>query len=310
MNYTLHQLRVFQVIAKKKSITRASEALHLTQPAVSIQLKKLQDQFELPLTQILGRQLYLTKFGEKILEICNDIIEKDQQIKHTTNQFKGLLTGDVTISVVSTGKYVLPYFLKDFMVKYPHVDVSIQVSNRQDVIKKTMLNQNDISLVSILPKDLKINHYELMPNHLMLVKSKKLTKELNNKSLREIFDGQTHVLREKGSATRKTMEAFLEKHNIKPLKTITLVSNEAVKQAVLANLGISIMPLIGLKNELTNGSLKIIKTKHLPIENHWNLIHLKEKHISIAAKTLLKMINESKSVIINNEFDWVSRYLK
>ncbi len=114
MHYTLHQLKVFAKVCELKSITKASEELHLTQPAVSIQLKKLQDQFDIPLTEVIGRQLYVTEFGEQIVTVCNRLLQEAELIDYTTSQYKGLLTGKVHISSVSTGKYVIPYFLSGF----------------------------------------------------------------------------------------------------------------------------------------------------------------------------------------------------
>ena len=116
MNYTLQQIKAFHCIAKHKSITKASEELNLTQPAVSIQLKRFQDQFDIPLTEVIGRQLYLTDFGYKILDISEKILQNNDQIKEITNKYKGVLSGTITVSSVSTGKYVLPYFISDFII--------------------------------------------------------------------------------------------------------------------------------------------------------------------------------------------------
>ena len=117
MNYTLHQLTIFLKVVELQSITKASEELHLTQPAVSIQLKNLQNQFELPLTEVVGRQLYITDFGRNIAEASRRILMEAENIRHTVDQYKGILTGEIKVSVVSTGKYVIPYFLKPFMDK-------------------------------------------------------------------------------------------------------------------------------------------------------------------------------------------------
>ncbi len=131
MNYTLHQLKVFIKIVELRSVTRASEELHLSQPAVSIQLKKLQDQFEIPLTEVVGRQLYITNFGQRIAELGKNVLNEAEEIRFTTNAFKGLLTGELKISVVSTAKYVIPYFLEGFMSQHPEVDIKIDVSKNR-----------------------------------------------------------------------------------------------------------------------------------------------------------------------------------
>jgi len=130
MDYTFHQLKIFLTVARLKSITNASKELYLTQPAVSIQLKKFQDQFEMPLTEVIGRQLYLTDFGSEVVGISKKILEEAEALQSITSKYKGLVTGKINISIVSTAKYVMPYFLKGFMEKYPDVEINIDVTNK------------------------------------------------------------------------------------------------------------------------------------------------------------------------------------
>ena len=142
MNYTLHQLQVFLKITQTKSITKAAEELHLTQPAVSIQLKNLQDQFEIPLTEIVGRQLYVTEFGKEIALAAENIINEVYKINYKTSTFKGILTGKLKISIVSTGKYVMPYFLSDFTNKNTGIDLEMDVTNKLKVINSLKNNKH------------------------------------------------------------------------------------------------------------------------------------------------------------------------
>ena len=133
MNYTFHQLKVFVCIVKNQSVTKASEELYLTQPAVSSQLKKLQDQFDIPLTEVVGRKLFITEFGKEIAEVCKRILLASEELKETVNQYKGLISGHLKIAVVSTGKYVMPYFLSGLQ-RFPSVDVVLDVTNKQLVV--------------------------------------------------------------------------------------------------------------------------------------------------------------------------------
>ncbi|NQX90552.1 MAG: LysR family transcriptional regulator [Flavobacteriales bacterium] len=303
MNYTLHQLRVFQAICEEESITKASKALHLTQPAVSIQLKKLQEQFEFPLTEVIGRKLYITEFGKEIAAVSARVLQEAEALKATADQYKGLLTGSITLSVVSTGKYVMPYFLKSFAEKYPKVNLQIDVTNKTKVIRSMEENKTDFGLVSVLPDELDVVSEPLMENKLYLVKSasRTLPTTLKPKDLEDL----PLVMREEGSATRKAMTNYLKTHEIKPNKTWQLVSNEAAKQAVLADLGISIMPLIGLRNELKAGLIEIVPLKGLPIVTLWNLIHLKGKVLSPASAALLEHIKMHKEELVEENFSWV-----
>ena len=162
MNYTLHQLNVFLTVAEHGSITKAAEALHLTQPAVSIQLKNLQDQFDIPLTEVLGRQLYITDFGKEIVEASQNIINEVQVINQKLITFKDQIAGKLKISVVSTGKYIMPYFLTDFLQENPGVELKMDVTNKASVVSSLEKNEVDFSLVSIPPQRLALERITLM----------------------------------------------------------------------------------------------------------------------------------------------------
>jgi LysR family transcriptional regulator, low CO2-responsive transcriptional regulator len=307
MNYTLHQLQVFLKISQTASITKAAEELHLTQPAVSIQLKNLQDQFDIPLTEVVGRKLFITDFGNEIALAAEKILNEVYAINYKTLAHKGKLTGRLKLSVVSTGKYVMPYFLSNFMSQNEGVELLMDVTNKAKVIESLEKNEVDFSLVSVLPENLNIENIELMQNKLFLVAN---TKVLYKKKLydKNIFEELSLIYREKGSGTRFVMEKFIEKNSLPVRKKLELTSNEAVKQAVIAGLGCSIMPLIGIKNELSQGELQIIPVKDFPISSVWNLIWMKNKNFSPVAQAFLKHIEAQKSQIIQQHFDWFEKY--
>jgi len=304
MHYTLHQLKIFLKVSEYQSITKAAEDLHLTQPAISIQLKKLQEQFELPLTEVVGRQLYVTDFGKEIARRSNRILQEADGIKYTIDQYKGLLTGKIKISVVSTGKYVIPYFLKGFMDKFPGVEISIDVSNKNKVVEGIGRNESDFSLVSVLPQNINVKRVELMENRLYLVGSKQYEQTI--KKPRDL-EKVTMLFREEGSATRMAMENYLKDHEISVKKSMELVSNEAVKQAIMAGIGLSIVPLIGLRNALANEEIRVYELKGLPIITRWNLIYLEGKELTPAQQMLIQFIEENKHQIVQDKFEWAIR---
>lgn len=307
MNYTLHQLQIFLKITELQSITKASEELHLTQPAVSIQLKNFQDQFPIPLTEVVGRRLFVTDFGKEIAQASEKILNQVQEINYRTMAYQGKLSGRLKISVVSTGKYVMPYFMSDFMAEHTGVDLIMDVTNKTKVVRSLELNEVDFALVSVLPDKLKVDGVELMPNKLFYVSN--YDRELpKSPSKKHLFERTPLIYREPGSATRNAMEGFIEKNNFKVNKTMELTSNEAVKQAVIAGLGCSIMPLIGNKNALRNKDLKIVPVKGLPIITNWNLIWLQSKNLSPAAVAFLDYLRERKEFIIKDKFDWISDF--
>ncbi|WP_018342770.1 LysR family transcriptional regulator [Cytophaga aurantiaca] len=296
MNYTIHQLQIFIKVVQTKSITKASEELFMTQPAVSIQLKNFQDQFAVPLTEVIGRQLYITDFGKEIAKIAENVIEELEVINYKTNLYEGIMTGKLRISSASTGKYVIPFFLSEFLEKNSGIDLILDVTNKSKVIESLKNNETDFALVSVLPDNLPIEKEFLIENKLYLI---------GNKNIRD--ESKPLIYREEGSATRMAMEKYFNLHEGKKRKQMELTSNEAVKQAVIAGLGYSIMPLIGIKNELLNKQMYILKTKNLPIKTEWHLIWLKGKKLSPVSQAFLKFIQVEKKNILKSNFDW---YLK
>ena len=307
MNYTLNQLQVFLKIAETGSITKAAEALHLSQPAVSIQLKNFQDQFDIPLTELVGRRIYITDFGKEIAEAVENIIHQVHAINNKTLAYKGQLFGRLKMAVVSTGKYVMPYFLAGFIEQHQGIELRMDVTNRAQVIDSLMCNEVDFALVSIVPQGLRVDNLELFQNKLFLIGNAEARLK-RGRNGNEIFKDLPLIFREKGSGTRQTMEKFIESNDIPALKRLELASNEAVKQAVLAGLGYSIMSLVGVKNELYNNDLQIIPVEGLPIKTMWSLIWLPNKKLSPVANAFLEYMRQEKSQIIQNKFDWYEQY--
>ena len=307
MNYTLNQLRVFVAVVKAESVTKASEELHLSQPAVSIQLKNFEAQFEIPLTEVIGRKLYITEFGRDIAAAAEKIIEQVHAINYKTLAYKGELTGKLKISVVSTGKYVMPFFLSDFLSRHAGIELSMDVTNKSRVLESLENNEVDFALVSIPPTTINIEWLDLLPNRLYLVgKAGQMVDPISDAT--EFFQRVPLIFREKGSGTRQVMERFISEQNISVVKKMELTSNEAVKQAVLAGLGYSIMPLIGIRNELANNELEIIPVRGLPIQTTWSLIWLKGKKHAQASSSFLEFVNQNKSVIVAQNFGWCEPY--
>lgn len=307
MNYTINQLRLFLKITQTLSITKAAQELHLTQPAVSIQLKNLQAQFDIPLTEIIGRKIYITDFGKEIAKAAEKILEEVYAINYKTLAYQGQLFGSLKISVVSTGKYIIPYFLAGFLNKHKGIELQLDVTNKAQVIKSLENNEVDFSLVSVLPEHIGLNKLQLMQNQLYLIgnKDQKFKKKIYDT---KIFETLPIIYREEGSGTRQVMEKFIIKNKLPVQKKMELTSNEAVKQAVIAGMGYSIMPLIGVKNELNNGELQIIPVKGFPLKSIWNLIWLRDKGFSMAAKAYLNYLKEEKQNIIIDKFNWIDSY--
>lgn len=308
MNFTLHQLKVFSVIVEKRSITKAAEELNMTQPAASIQLRNFQDQFDIPLTEVIGRQLYVTNFGYEVYQIAEEILNQIENINYKTEAFKGLISGKLRISVVSTGNYVMPYFLNGFLKKHPQIDLTLDVSNKTKVINDLENNQVDFALVTVNPTHLEIYEERIMINKLYLVAAYNNKIEISKPEGKKVFNRIPLIFREDGSGTRFTMQQFFAEEEIQPSIKLELSTNEAIKQAVIADIGMSIVSLLSIKNELSQNELKIIPVKGLPLESHWKLIWLQKKSLSPVAEAFLDYVRKEKDLVYQNYFNWMEGF--
>ncbi len=295
MNFTIHQLSIFLEVSKHQNITRAAESMFMTQPALSIQLKNFQNQFEINLFEKAGRKLLLTDFGMSIAVIAENILKESEALKYKTKEYEGLLTGKLNIASASTGKYVIPFYLSGFINSHPGIDLKLNVSNKTEVIKNLQNKTVDFALVSVVPDGIDTEEEILLDNKLFLVNSS------------TTLDRRKPILyREQGSATRKATDSYFK--DTAKRKSMELTSNEAVKQSVIANLGYSIIPLIGIKNQLENEELHIIPSKGLPIITHWRLIWLKGRRLSPVAEAYLTFVREEKKNIFERSFKWIESY--
>lgn len=307
MNYTLHQLRIFLKVTQTLNITRAAEELFLTQPAVSIQLKNFQSQFSIPVIEIVQKKIYVTEFGKEVAKAAEAILAEVQETFQKMDAHRGLLTGTLRISSVSTGKYIAPYFLSEFMKAHSGLDLVLDVTNKSTVVEALETNSVDFAFVSIVPKHLALNKVELMENKLYLV-GKKQTDPRRKVYSPRFLETIPILFREPGSGTRYAMEQFFRRNRVTVRNKMELTSNEAVKQAVIAGLGYSIMPLIGIRNELKNGVLQIIPVKGMPIRSTWYLTWRKEKRMTPVATAYLDYLRNEKKNITQDTFGWTLKY--
>ncbi|MDX5321477.1 MAG: LysR family transcriptional regulator [Bacteroidota bacterium] len=293
MNFTLNQLRIFSKVAELGSITKAAQELHLTQPAVSIQLKNLQEQFALPIIEIVGRKVHVTDFGMELAKGAEAILEQVYAINYQSLSYQGQLTGKLKIMSVSTGKYVMPYFLEGFMKAHPGIELNYQVTNKSQVQTALEKNEIDFGLVSMLPEDLQLVSQPLLSNKLCLVGHPDLIHQGEELPWKEVLASHPFLFREPGSGTRIQTERWLKLHHIVLPKRMELSTNEAVKQAVKAGLGISIMPIIGIIDELKRKEIKIIEAPGLPMLSEWQLVHLKGKKLMPASLALIQYLQKN-----------------
>lgn len=292
MNFTLHQLYVFGMVAQKKSITRASKELHMTQPAVSIQIKQLQDAIDLPLIEVVGRKLYLTEAGKYLYQTFQNVDRELESFDAAVSQLKGGLKGRLTISAASTAKYFLPYLLGEFKKRYPEVDISLKVTNRNEVLQHLVQNEYDLAILTQVPENESIVAIPFLENQLVMCAAPQhhmVGKK--NIAIRDLKN-EPFLYRELGSGTRMVMEDYFKKHDIKTKPTMELGTNEAVKQAIMAGIGLSIISKLSLGNELYLNKIAILDIRNFPISTHWHIIYKTEKKISPVTQNFVSFLQE------------------
>ncbi|WP_020402454.1 LysR family transcriptional regulator [Gracilimonas tropica] len=288
MSFTLHQLDVFAEVAKQKSMTKAAEKLFMSQPAVSIQVKKIQEHFGVDLFEVIGKELYLTEAGKELYEAQKNIKKEVNSLEMALSEIKGMMRGSLNVAVVSTAKYFMPYILGAFRSKFDKIKISLKVTDRNEV--KELLRENvcDLAVFSVLPPELDLEAVEFLENPLLMASAPDhplaLKKNIDFKEL----EAYRFLIREPGSGTRMVMQQLFESNNISPEIVMELGTNEAVKQAIMAGIGISLISKYSLTLEESVGKISVLDVNDLPYVNTWKLVYPKGKRLSPAAKNFIE----------------------
>jgi LysR family transcriptional regulator, low CO2-responsive transcriptional regulator len=296
-NATLHQLKVFEAVARHSSFTRAAEELFLTQPTVSMQVKQLAKAVGLPLFEQVGKRLFLTPAGKELYATCQDIFERLTQFQITIADFKGLKQGCLRLAVVTTAKYVIPRLLGPFCQRYPGIDISLTVTNHQFALEGLVSNRNDLYILSQIPEDYDVQVRPFLPNPLVVLahRDHPLTKE-KNIPLARIAE-EPFIMREPGSGTRDAVQKLFDEKELPMRVKLDLGSNEAIKQAIAGGLGISVLSKHTLALEGVNNQLSVLDVQGFPIERHWYVIYPSGKQLSAIAQAFFDyLLNEGKQV--------------
>jgi LysR family transcriptional regulator, low CO2-responsive transcriptional regulator len=289
---TLHQLKVFETVARNGSFTRAAEELFITQPTVSSQVKQLTTSVGLPLFEQIGKRLYLTDAGEELLLTCQDIFERLNNFEIKIADLKGTKQGQLNLAVITTAKYFIPRLLGSFCQNYPGIDVALQVTNHQEIQQRMLANKDDLYVVSNPSNDIDLTTKPFLNNPLVVVARK--DHPLANKKNLELkeLNNQPFIMREQGSGTRESIVDLLTNNNLTVKVKLELGSNEAIKQAIYGGLGISILSEHCLISEDISGELTVLDFKHFPIERRWFVAYLAGKKLSVIAETFLDYLLE------------------
>jgi LysR family transcriptional regulator, low CO2-responsive transcriptional regulator len=303
---TLHQLQVFEAIAKHGSFTRAAEELYLTQPTVSQQMKQLTKAIGMPLFEQMGKRLFLTEAGEEVLKSSRDISIRFSELEMTLANLRGMKQGKLRISCITTAKYFVPRLLGPFRQQYPGITISLQVTNRQLVLDRLAENLDDLYFIGQPPNNPDICVRPVMENPLVVVAPRyhPLANE-KNIPLQRIIE-EPFIMREAGSGTRLAIEEFCAENRIELNVVMEIGSNEAIKQAIVGGLGISVLSRHSLALEGPNGPLTILNVEGFPLHRRWYAIYPENKQLSVVAKTFLDFLfSEGRQIAEKAEMSFV-----
>jgi DNA-binding transcriptional LysR family regulator len=295
---TMRQLQIFEAIVRNGSFTRAAEELFLTQPTVSMQTKKLTDAFGLPLLTQMGRRVRPTEAGEIVYSTIREMFDSLNNLDAALAEIQGLKRGRLRLAVVSTAKYVAPELLGKFNDLYPNIELSLKVSNRDRVLERMSSHEDDLYIMGQVAHEFEdVEVYPFAPNPLVVVAPKDHDlRQRSQISLQELAE-TSFILREPGSGTRDATLKVFEKANIRPRIKMELGSSEAIKHAVLAGLGLSVLSLHSMTLEGPQGPLALLDVNGFPIMRQWFIVHPKGRSLSLVAQSFLEFaISEEQTM--------------
>lgn len=290
LHFTLRQLQVFEKVASHLNYSRAAEELYLSQPAVSMQIKQLEGHIGLSLFEQMGKKIFLTEAGRELFHYARNIAQQIAEMEAMFDEMKGLGQGKLTLSVVNTANYFTPQLLAEFCQRHPNINVNLQVANRDAVLKQLADNNTDLAIMGQPPSGVDINSKQFMDNPLVVIASPAhpLAK-LKHVKFSQLAE-HAFVSREQGSGTRSAMERVFAQHHIHPHISMEMETNEAIKQAVQAGLGLGILSLHSIELELETKRLAMLNVEHFPLLRHWFVAHRSNKRLSSAASAFKEFL--------------------
>lgn len=298
-NATFRQLQVFESIARKRSFTEAAEELHLTQPTLSMQMKKLTSIVGMPLYNQVGKRIFLTEVGEELLKTCKSVFGSLDAFQMQVSDIKGIKKGNLRLAGVTTAEYFAPRILGSFCKKYPGINVALEVTNRKRVLERLEENLDDIYIVGQTPTGPNIHGIPFLENPLVILAppNHPLAKARNIPI--EALADENFIMREPGCGTFVSTDKLVKERHFVFKSSMALGSNEAIKQAVIGGLGISLLSIYALTHEITTGEVAILDVAGFPIEDQWYLCYPEGKPLSVVAQVFLEyMLTEGKELTV------------
>ena len=295
---TLRQLRVFTAVARYRSFTRAARELHLTQPAVSQQIKLLEQEAGLPLFEHIGRTIHVTAAGQELLRYATQVTDSLREAGETLAAMRGLKRGVLKLGAVSTAKYFAPALLSAFAPAYPDVTIRFAVGNREEVIKLLAANEIDLVIMGRPPRELATVAVPFAKHPLVIIAAPNHPLASKRRIPLQQLANENFVIREEGSGTRAAMGHVFKAHGASYRTSMEVTSNETIKQAVMAGMGLSFISMHTVMLELATGKLVTLKVTGLPLVRDWFVIHLRDKKLSPIADAFRSFLLDRGAAIM------------
>jgi DNA-binding transcriptional LysR family regulator len=299
MNITIRQLKVFEAVARHMGFTRAAEELHLTQPAVSMQVKQLEEHVGLPLFEQVGKKIFLTEAGREMFHYSKVIAQQLDEAEEVIESLKGVKSGNLDIAVASTANNFGTRLIAAFSQAHPSVTIKLDVTNRQTLLKQLADNEKDLVIMGRPPEGMDLEAEPFMDNPLVVIANPAHPLAKKMKISAEALGGENLVVREHGSGTRMAMERFFKEHDLEFNAGMEMTSNEAIKQAVEAGLGLAVVSIHTLELELETKRLALLNVEGFPIMRHWYIVHPRSKRLSPVAQVFRQFVLEDSQSILN-----------
>lgn len=296
MRYSLRQLQIFDEVARGLSYTRAAEVLNLTQPAVFAQVKQLEDQVGAALIERLGRRLFLTEAGAAVRDSAAEVLAEIARMEMRLADLRGLVRGRLRIAAVSTAEYSVPARIGAFTAAHPGIEVELTVGNRQELLERFARNADDLYILGTPPEGLEAVAEVYAENPLVLIAPPGHALAAERGIAPGRLAGLPFLMREQGSGTRIATERFLAEHGLQVALRMELGSNEAIKQGVMAGLGLAVLSRGTLDLELRHGALVLLDVQGFPLPRHWHVVYPSGKRLSVAAAAFLAALRAGSAV--------------
>jgi len=294
---SVRQMQIFEAVARHRSFTRAAEELHLTQPTVSMQVRKLGDMVGLALWEQIDKEIYLTDAGQRVREASREVLDSLARLEMDVNDLRGVRSGHLKLAVATTAKYFAPRALGAFCARYPGVEVALKVTNRERLVERMAENIDDVYIMGRPPNTDAFEFRPFLPNPVVAIAPRNHPLAGHHAIAFQELAKEPFIMREPGSGIRIAIEEAFASHGVQPRVSMELGSNEAIKQAVASGLGISALSRHALRGDEAHRLVAILDVEGFPIPWEWEVGHAAGKHYSVVAQTFLDFLEaEGKSI--------------